>query len=195
MLVTLSERGCVDLEHLAGLLHRKASDFIPDLKGAIFLDPQTHRWETDDQYLSGNVREKLANTEAAAPVDEQFKANVEALKLVQPADLSASEIDGRLRSTWIPAADIEQFAKELLGEEGISVSYVPQLGLWVVRGGYGVKFSVANTTEWGTDRRSALELLEDGLNLRTPTVCDYDARAERDVVNGPATEVARDKQE
>ena len=195
LLVTLSERGCVDLDHLAGLLHRKASDFISDLKGAIFLNPQTHRWETEDQYLSGNVREKLTNAEAAALVDEQFKANVEALKLVQPADLSASEIDGRLGSTWIPAADIQRFTEELLGEGDISVSHVPQLGLWVVRGGYGVRFSVANTTEFGTDRRSALELLDDALNLRTPTVYDYDARAERDVVNGPATEAARDKQE
>ena len=195
LLVTLSDRGCVDLEHLAGLLHRKPDDFVPDLKGAIFLDPQTHRWETEDQYLSGNVRDKLANAEAAALVDDQFKANVEALKLVQPADLSASEIDGRLGSTWIPAADIEHFATELLGESGVSVSHVPQLGLWVVRGGYGVRLSVANTTEWGTDRRSALELLEDALNLRTPTVYDHDPQAERDVVNGPATEAARDKQE
>jgi len=194
LLVTLSERGSVDLEHLAGLLHRKTADFLPDLKGAIFLDPQTHRWDTEDQYLSGNVRAKLATAEAAALVDEQFLANVEALKQVQPADLSPSEIDGRLGSAWIPAEDIQRFAEELL-EEGIAVSHVPQLGLWVVRGGYGVKFSVANTAEWGTDRRSALELLEDALNLRTPTVYDYDARAERDVVNGPATEAARDKQE
>jgi N12 class adenine-specific DNA methylase/adenine-specific DNA methylase len=195
LLVTLSERGCVDLEHLAGLLHRKTADFLPDLKGAIFLDPQTHRWETEAQYLSGNVRAKLATAEAAALVDEQFLGNVEALKQVQPADLSPSEIDGRLGSTWIPSEDIQRFAEELLGEQGIAVSHVPQLGLWVVRGSYGVKFSVANTAEWGTDRRSALELLEDALNLRTPTVYDYDARAERDVVNGPATEAARDKQE
>ena len=83
----------------------------------------------------------------------------------------------------------------MLGEEGISVSHAPQLGLWVVRGGYGVRFSVSNTTEWGTDRRSALELIEDALNLRIPTIYDHDADTDRDVINAPATEAARDKQE
>jgi N12 class adenine-specific DNA methylase/TolA-binding protein len=195
LLVTLGERGCVDLDHLAGLLHRKPGEFLPDLKGAIFLNPQTSRWETEDEYLSGNVRAKLAAAEAATLVDEQFKANVEALRLVQPADLPASEIDARLGSAWIPAEDVRRFAQELLGEDGLSVSHAPQLGLWAVRGGYGVRLSVANTTEWGTERRGAIELLEDALNLRTPTVYDHDPGSERDTVNGPATEAARDKQE
>jgi N12 class adenine-specific DNA methylase len=66
LLVTLNERGCVDLDYLAGLLHRKPNEFLPDLKGAIFLNPQTNRWETEDEYLSGNVRAKLAAAEAAA---------------------------------------------------------------------------------------------------------------------------------
>ena len=195
LLVTLGERGCVDLDHVAGLLHRKPSEFLTDLRGAIFLNPQTNRWGTEDEYLSGNVRAKLAVAEAAALTDEAFKVNADALKLVQPVALAAPEIDARLGSTWIPTDDIQRFAEELLGEEGITVSHVPQLGLWVVRAGYSIKFSVANTTEHGTDRRSAVELLEDALNLRTPTVYDYDDRSERDVVNVPATEAARDKQE
>ncbi len=193
LLVTLGERGGVDLEHLAGLLHRKPSEFLPDLHGAIFLNPQTNRWETEDDYLSGNVRAKLAVAEAAALADDAFAPNVEALKQVQPTDLNPSEIDARLGSTWIPTEDIQRFAEELLGESGISVSHVPQLGLWVVRAGYSVKFSVANTTEHGTDRRTALELLEDALNLRTPTVYDHDPDKDKDVVNVPATEAARDK--
>ncbi|HRZ35711.1 MAG TPA: hypothetical protein P5534_05030 [Candidatus Paceibacterota bacterium] len=163
LLVTLGERGYVDLDFIGSLLHRRSSEFVPDLKGTIFLNPQTNRWETEDEYLSGNVRAKLLVAEAAAVADEQFGENVEALKLVQPTDLAASEIDARLGSTWIPADDIRQFAQELLVEDGIAVSHAPQLGLWVVQGGYGVRFSVANTTEWGTDRRSALELLEDAL--------------------------------
>ena len=195
LLVTLGERGSVDLEHLAGLLHRKPSEFLSELRGAIFLNPQTNRWETDDEYLSGNVRAKLAVAQAAALADESFQPNAEALKLVQPVDLNPSEIDARLGSTWIPAEEIQQFAEELLGESGISVSHVPQLGLWVMRAGYSVKFSVANTTEHGTNRRSAVELLEDALNLRTPTVHDHDADKDREVVNVPATEAARDKQE
>jgi N12 class adenine-specific DNA methylase len=195
LLVTLNERGCVDLDYLAGLLHRQPSEFLPDLKGTIFLNPQSKRWETEDDYLSGNVRSKLAAAEAGALVDAQFTDNVAALRQVQPADLSAAEIDARLGSTWIPAEDVRQFVEELLGEEGIGISHAPELGLWVVRGGYGVRFCVANTTEWGTDRRSALELIEDGLNLRVPTIYDHDPDTDRDVVNGPATEAARDKQE
>jgi N12 class adenine-specific DNA methylase len=195
LLVTLGERGRVDLDLLSQLLHRKPSEFLPDLKGAIYLNPQTDLWETDDEYLSGNVRAKLAVAEAAALADKQFRPNVEALRQVQPADLPASEIDARLGSVWIPAEDVSRFAGELLGEQGVSVSHAPQLGLWTVQGSYSVRASVANTTEWGTDRRSALELLEDALNLRTPTVYDHDPDTDREVINAPATEAARDKQD
>jgi N12 class adenine-specific DNA methylase len=195
LLVTLAERGRVDLGLLSHLLHRKPGEFLPDLKGTIFLNPQTDLWETEDEYLSGNVRAKLAVAEAAALADKEFRPNVDALRQVQPADLPATEIDARLGSVWIPAEDISGFAKELLGEQGISVSHAPQLGLWTVTGGYSVRMSVPNTTEWGTDRRSALELLEDALNLRTPTVYDHDPSTDRDVINAPATEAARDKQE
>jgi N12 class adenine-specific DNA methylase len=195
LLVTLNERGCVDLDYLAGLLHRRPTEFLPDLRGTIFLNPQTNRWETEDAYLSGNVRAKLETAEAALLLDEQFKINVEALKAVQPADLSAVEIDARMGSTWIPPEDIEQFAEELLGETSIHVSHAPQLGLWVVRGGWSAKISIANSTEWGTEQRSALDLIEDGLNLRTPTVYEHDPHTDRDVVDVAATEAARDKQE
>lgn len=195
LLVTLGERGRVDLGLLSQLLHRKPSEFLPDLKGTIFLNPQTDLWETEDEYLSGNVRAKLAVAEAAVLADKQFRPNVDALKQVQPSDLPASEIDARLGSVWIPALDISRFAEELLGEQGISVSHAPQLGLWTVQGGWNVRLSVSNTTEWGTDRRSALELLEDALNLRAPTVYDHDPETDRDVINAPATEAARDKQE
>ncbi len=195
LLVTLGECGCVDLGHVARMLHRPQSEFLSELRGAIFLNPQSNKWETEDEYLSGNVRVKLAVAEAASLTDGEFRANVEALRLVQPADLAASEIDARLGSAWVPPDDIKHFAEELLGESGISVSHAPQLGLWIMRAGYTAKFSVANTTEWGTDRRNAVELLEDALNLRTPTVYDHDADLDRDVVNVPATEAARDKQE
>jgi N12 class adenine-specific DNA methylase len=195
LLVTLNARGTVDVQFLSGLLHRPPTEFLPELSGAIFLNPQTNRWETEDEYLSGNVRAKLAVAEAALLIDLQFKLNVTALYAVQPSDLSATEIDARLGSTWVPKEDIKKFTEELLGENGIRVSHVPQLGLWQVRGSWSAKQSVANTTEWGTERRSALDLVEDALNLRTPTVYDWDARNERNVVNVPATEAARDKQQ
>jgi N12 class adenine-specific DNA methylase len=85
----------------------------------------------------------------------------DALRPVQPADLPATEIDARLGSAWIPAEDISRFAGERLGEQGISVSHAPQLGLWTVQGGTGVRGSVANPTEWGSDHCRVLELLED----------------------------------
>ncbi len=195
LLISLGERGRVELEHVASLLKRRVADVVPELKGAIYLNPQTDRWETEDEYLSGNVRAKLAAAEAAVLSDEQFQTNIEALKQVQPVDLTAAEIDARLGSTWIPANDLALFVEELLGERGITINHVPQLGLWVVQAGWNVKSSVANTTEFGTDRRSALELIEDAMNLRTPTVYDRDEQDDRDVVNGPATEAARDKQE
>ena len=195
LLISLGERGRVDLEHVASLLKRRVADVVPELKGAIFLNPQTDRWETEDEYLSGNVRAKLAAAEAAVLSDEQFQTNIEALRPVQPVDLTAAEIDARLGSTWIPTNDLTLFVEELLGERGITINHVPQLGLWVVQAGWNAKSSVANTTEFGTDRRSALELIEDAMNLRTPTVYDRDEQNDRDVVNGPATEAARDKQE
>jgi N12 class adenine-specific DNA methylase/adenine-specific DNA methylase len=195
LLVTLNARGAVDVAFLSSLLHRPPTEFLPELNGAIFLNPQTDRWETEDEYLSGNVRAKLLVAEAAVLIDPQFKPNVTALYAVQPSDLSATEIDARLGSTWVPADDIKKFTEELLGENNIRVRHVPQLGLWQVRGGWSAKQSVANTTEWGTEKRSALDLVEDALNLRTPTVYDWDAQNERDVVNVPATEAARDKQQ
>ncbi|HEY3915964.1 MAG TPA: methyltransferase domain-containing protein [Verrucomicrobiae bacterium] len=195
LLLALNERGTVDLDYLSSLLIRPPNDFLPELKGAVFLNPQTNRWETEDDYLSGNVRAKLAVAEASALADPQFQINVEALKAVQPVNLTATEIDARLGSTWVPTDDIKRFTEELLGERGIQVNFAPTIGSWVVKGGYTAKTSVANTAEWGTDRRSALDLLEDALNLRTPTVYDHDGRENKDVLNPTATEAARDKQE
>lgn len=195
LVLSLSERGAVDLDYMGQLLRHPAEEFLPELAGAIFLDPQTRRWETEDAYLSGSVRAKLEAAEAAALVDPSFRGNVEALRAAQPPDLMAAEIDARLGGSWIPAEDIQHFAQELLGESGIAVSHAIPAGLWMVSAGWSAKNAVANTSEWGTDRASAVELLEDALNLRTPTIYDYDAEADRSVVNAAATEAARDKQE
>jgi len=96
------------------LLARPTEDFLSDLKGRVFLNPQTNQWETDDQYLSGNVREKLAVADAAAVNDSAFAVNVEALKSVQPADLNATEIDVRLAASWLTQEDVQRFVHELL---------------------------------------------------------------------------------
>jgi N12 class adenine-specific DNA methylase len=195
LLVTLAERGRVDLEHLSRLLHLDEADALRELQGVVFLNPSTQAWETDDEYLSGNVREKLRAAEAAAGLDPRFVPNVEALRSVQPEDLSPTDIDARLGSAWIPASDLAAFAESLLGERGVEITHSDLIGSWAVKGSWNVRIAVANTTEWGTDRRSALDLLEDALNLRTPTLYDHDPVNDRMIVNGPATEAARDRQQ
>jgi len=195
LLVTLNERGRVDLDHMAGLLGKPAEEFLNDLKGLVFLNPQTNQWETDDQYLSGNVREKLAVADAAAVNDSAFAVNVEALKSVQPADLNATEIDVRLGASWLPQDDVKRFVHELLKvSSGVEVGHVHALGSWYVKGDWEVKGATANTTDWGTDRCTALDLIEDALNLKTPTVYDLDEK-KNPVINAQATEAAREKQE
>ncbi|HVR34679.1 MAG TPA: hypothetical protein VMS21_02385, partial [Methylomirabilota bacterium] len=194
-LVSLNERGCVDLDHMAGLLGQPVEEFLPDLKGLIFRNPQTDQWETDDQYLSGNVREKLAVAEAAALTEPRFGENVQALESVQPADLAATDIDVRLGSAWLPPEEIEEFTNALLNVSGgVGVGHIHALGTWHVNGNWEAKCATANTTDWGTDRYTALELIEASLNLKTPTVYDLN-EDKKPVVNAQATEAAREKQE
>ena len=195
LLVTLAERGRVDVPFLASLLRLPETEVLSQLKGLIFNNPQTRQWETDDDYLSGPVREKLRVAEAAALVDPQYQFNVEALQQVQPEDLTHFEIDARLGSSWLPCNDIQAFAETLLGERGVEVGHSDLIGSWTVKGEWNVRIAVANTTEWGTDRRTALDLIEDALNLRTPTIYDPDPVEDKQVVNAPATEAARDKQQ
>ena len=194
LLVSLNEQGRVDLDHMAGLLNKPAEEFLPDLKGIIFLNPQTNQWETDDQYLSGNVREKLAVADAAAVSDPRFHENVEALKSIQPDDLPATEIDVRLGASWLPPDDVKQFIHKLLNvSSGVEVGHVHALGSWHMNADWNARGATSNTTDWGTDRYTGLELIEDALNLKTPTV--YDMVDKKPVVNAQATEAAREKQE
>ena len=195
LLITLAECGRVELKFLQKLLRLPEPEVIAQLAGLIYFNPQSRCWETDDDYLSGNVREKLLFAEAAVFTDGRYLANVEALRLVQPADLTPSEIDARLGSSWLPCDDVQAFVEELLGERGVTVTHADVIGTWCVKGDFNVRLAVANTTEWGTDRRSALDLIEDALNLRTPTVYDPVPQSDKVVVNGPATEATRDKQQ
>jgi N12 class adenine-specific DNA methylase/prefoldin subunit 5 len=194
LLVSLNEQGRVDLDHMAGLLNKPADEFLPHLKGIIFLNPQTNQWETDDQYLSGNVREKLAVADAAAVSVPRFHENVEALKSIQPEDLPATEIDVRLGASWLPPDDVKQFIHKLLNvSSGVEVGHVHALGSWHLNADWNARGATSNTTDWGTDRYTGLELIEDALNLKTPTV--YDMVDKKPVVNAQATEAAREKQE
>ena len=199
LLISLNENGKIDLDHMSQLLGKPVKEFLPELKGAMFINPQTNRWEPEDAYLSGNIREKLAVAESAAQTDPKFRENVDALEAVMPEDLKATEIDARLGSVWIPEEDLEQFVRDLLkleNAEDVKVRHSTALGAWSVQGEWPAKQSVGNTTEWGTPRYSALDLIDEALNLRTPTV--YNPHPEdknQRIINAAATEAAREKQQ
>jgi N12 class adenine-specific DNA methylase len=195
LIFSLNEKGRVDLAYIETLLGRPPEKFLPELKGLVFRNPQTDHWETDDQYLSGDVRAKLREAHAAAALDARYLENIIALQAVQPDDLTALEIDARLGAVWIPPDDVEAFAKSLLRADGINVSHAATLGTWFVRGDFNARGTVANTAEWGTLRYSALELIQDALNLKTPTVYDRDRANDTVVINVQETEAARDKLE
>ncbi len=160
LLVTLAECGRVELKFLQKLLRLPEPEVIAQLAGLIYLNPQSQSWETDDDYLSGNVREKLLFAEAAVFTDARYLANVEALRQVQPADLTPSEIDARLGCPWLPCAEVQAFVEELLGERGVEVTHADVIGTWSVKGSFNVRLAVANTTEWGTDRKKRPRPLE-----------------------------------
>ncbi|MCP1845776.1 N12 class adenine-specific DNA methylase/adenine-specific DNA methylase [Bradyrhizobium sp. USDA 4524] len=191
--VVLNERGRVDVEHIAELLHRGAQDVVAELGSAIFRDPADGSWQTADGYLSGHVRDKLKVAEAATALDPSYERNVTALRAVQPADLSPSDITARLGAPWIPAADIVAFVKETMDAE-IKIHHMPELASWTVEARQ-LAWMAAGTSEWGTDRRHAGELLADALNSRVPQIFDIikDGDSERRVLNVVDTEAAKTK--
>lgn len=191
--VVLNERGHVDLDHIAELLHIDVPTVIDALGDEVFQDPVSGSWQNSDAYLSGSVRTKLIAAEAAAELDPIYERNVRALQDVQPADLRPSDITARLGAPWIPAADVVAFVKERM-EADIRIHHMPELGSWTVEARQ-LGYSAAGTSEWGTSRRHAGELLSDALNSRVPQIFDVfkDVDGERRVLNVVDTEAARDK--
>jgi len=191
--VVLNERGHVDPDHIAELLHRDVDGVLAELGDAIFRDPANGSWQTADAYLSGAVRSKLATAQAAAALDPAFTRNVAALERVQPADLRPSDITARLGAPWIPAADIVAFVRQMMDAD-ITIHHTPELACWTVTA-YGLQVSAAGTTEWGTHRRNAGQLLSDALNSSIPQIFDTvkDGDSERRILNTEATEAAKEK--
>jgi N12 class adenine-specific DNA methylase len=191
--VTLNETGRVDLDHLAELLDRDPETALAQLGETVFRNPATEAWETDDAYLSGSVRTKLALAEAAAERDPQYARNVAALRLVQPEDLRPSDITARLGAPWIPASDIEAFAGEVMGT-ATRVRHTVEIASWSVDVA-PFAWTAAGTSEWGTARRNAGWLLSDALNSATPQIFDtvIEDGVEKRVLNSEATEAAKEK--
>ncbi|MGX9394069.1 helicase-related protein (plasmid) [Nitrobacteraceae bacterium UC4446_H13] len=191
--VVLNERGRVDVDHIAELLHRDRDDVVAELGSAIFCDPADGSWQTADAYLSGPVRDRLKVAKAAAALDPVYERNVTALQGVQPADLRPSDITARLGAPWIPAVDIVAFVKEAMDAE-IKIHHMAELASWTVEARQ-LAWMAAGTSEWGTDRRHAGELLSDALNSRVPQIFDTikDGDSERRVLNVVDTEAAKTK--
>jgi N12 class adenine-specific DNA methylase len=191
--LTLNETGRVDIDHLAELLDRDPETVLAQLGEAVFRNPQTESWETDDAYLSGSVRTKLALAEAAAERDPQYARNAAALRRVQPEDLPPSDITARLGAPWISAADIEAFAAEVMGT-ATGVRHTVEIASWSVETA-AFAYSAAGTSEWGTSLRNAGWLLHDALNSATPQIFDtiVEDGVEKRVLNSEATEAAKEK--
>jgi N12 class adenine-specific DNA methylase/adenine-specific DNA methylase len=191
--VVLNEVGRVDIDQIAELLRCDVASAVARLGEAIFQDPEDGTWQTADAYLSGQVRTKLALAEKAARRDQAYQRNVAALQRVQPTDLRPSDITARLGAPWIPASDVVAFVRQVMAAE-IRIHHLPELGSWTVEARQ-LASSAAGTSEWGTSRRHAGELLSDALNSRVPQVFDLvrDGEGERRVLNAIDTEAAREK--
>ena len=209
--VSLGEHAFVDMDYMSKLTGKSEAEILADLRGVIFLNP-LYGFENDkqpkylpaDEYLSGNVREKLATARRSAEQHpDDYAVNVEALERVQPKDLTASEIGVRLGSTWIPPEDIQAFVFELLEipyyyKYRMQVKFEPVTGQWrITDKSYG-KGNVKATSVYGTSRVNAYNIIEDSLNLKDVRVFDYiedENGNKKAVLNKKETTIAQGKQE
>ena len=206
LIVSLSEKARVDITFMQKLCNIDMDKMLKDLEGEIFNVPEygePNHWVTADEYLSGNVREKLKIAEHFAETDERFNVNVKYLKEVQPKDLSASEISVRLGSTWIPPEDIKVFIEYLLNPsnyacQNINVHYNEATSEWWIEGKNYDKYNIKATNTYGTGRASAYKIIEDSLNLKDTRIYDYyeDENGKRVAeLNKKETAIAQAKQE
>ena len=201
--VSIGERAKVDVPFMAQLSGKTEEEVTEELAGVIFKNPVTESWETSDEYLSGNVREKLETAGTFAKNHPEYAINVQALERVQPKDLDASEIEVRLGATWIEPAYITQFMGELFGTPDyllgrqIEVKYAPVNGQWNVSGKNADYRNPRVTATYGTQGANAYRLLEDALNLRDTKIYDtvQEDGTEKRVLNKKETMLAQQKQE
>jgi N12 class adenine-specific DNA methylase len=195
LLVSLNQRGAVDLPFISELYSKPRKEVIAELGDLIFPDPEAKSWQTADAYLSGNVRAKLAAAESAGPL---FARCVEALRKVQPEDVLPGDIDANLGAPWIPESDVQAFAADLfrVDSSSVPVGHLKKDAVWGVEADYAAKASVAATSEYGTARANGTWLLELALNMKSPTIYDTIQAGDREerVVNQEATLAAREKQ-
>ena len=205
--ISLAEKAKVDMPFMAKLTGKTEEELEQELSGVVFRLPESDtenpKYVSEDEYLSGNVREKLKVAELAAQADVRYQVNVTALQKVQPKDLSASEINIRLGTTWLPESDVEDFMFQLLNTPNymqwkIKVHFSKYTGEWQVEGRSLDKGNVKANNTYGTTRVSAYRIIEDTLNLRDVRIYDYvedDDRKKKAVLNKKETAIAQGKQD
>ena len=209
--VSLGEKACIDMEYMCELSGKTEEEIFADLKGVIFLNPMygygnstEAKYLMSDEYLSGNVREKLAWAKKSAQLSpEEYSINVEALQKVQPKDLTASEISVRLGATWLPPEIVEQFVFEFLGtpryaQWSIKIHFSEYTGEWNIEGKSYDRGNVKAYSTYGTSRINAYKIIEETLNLKDVRIFDYiedDEGKKKAVLNKKETAIAQAKQE
>ena len=209
--VSMGEKACIDMEYMQQLSGKSEEELFDDLKGVIFLNPlygygnvSEQKYLMADEYLSGNVREKLITAKKSAEVyPDDYKINVEALEKVQPKDLTASEIAVRLGATWLPPEIIQQFMFEFLGtpyyaRRNIKVHFSQYSGEWNIEGKSYDYSNVKASSTYGTSRINGYKIIEETLNLKDVRIFDYveDEDGKRKaVLNKKETAIAQAKQE
>lgn len=203
--VSIGEKAKVDIPYMMELTGKTEEEVTEELTGVILKNPLTDKWEPSDEYLSGNVREKLNVARQFAENHPEYMVNVQALERVQPKDLDASEIEARLGATWISPDYITEFMAETfhtprhhINYERIKVQYAEVTGQWNVKGkNVDSSNNPLSTSTYGTQRANAYRLLEDALNLRDTKIYDtiHDANGEHRVLNRKETTLAQQKQE
>ena len=202
--VSLSEKAGVDLAYMSQLADKSVEEITKELAGVIFQNPVTEEWETADEYLSGNVREKLSVARTFAENRPEYAINVSSLESVQPKELDASEIEVRVGATWISPKYIEDFMREtfetpeyLFDRNTMGVLYSNVTGQWNVKGKNADRGNALVNMTYGTGRANAYKILEDSLNLRDTRIFDIvtEDGKEKRVLNKKETTLASQKQE
>ena len=202
--VSLSEKAGVDLAYMSQLAGKSEEEITKELAGVIFQNPVTEEWETADEYLSGNVREKLSVARTFAENRPEYAINVTSLEGVQPKELDASEIEVRIGATWIATKYIEDFMHETFETPGyliergtMGVQYSDVTGQWNVKGKNADRGNALVNMTYGTSRANAYRILEDSLNLRDTRIFDVvtEDGKEKRVLNKKETMLASQKQE
>lgn len=209
--VSLGEKATIDMDYMMGLSGKSENEIFEELKGVIFLNPLYEygnsyepKYLMADEYLSGNVREKLRIAKNSAELyPKDYKVNVEALQKVQPRDLTASEISVRLGATWLPPDDVQEFIFHLLetpryAQWNIKVHFSPFTSEWNIEGKSYDKGNVRAYNTYGTSRINAYKIIEETLNLKDVRIFDYiedDEGKKKAVLNKKETAIAQSKQE